>query len=176
MRYRLAAIAGIVLAVALCSARSEAADLGLTPSHIVSLWTNINSTLLTAAEIVRGPEGRTALEAMTAKNFPGKSPRDVQDKVVEFRTKLDTIVTSMGLDPTTTYADPHGGDVTPSVVFMNSGYVLDSMVRAIIGLDGQRLVSGFYTRHDLSGLSPGDAYAQVDLANRRLDVIQPDLQ
>jgi len=176
MKHRIAAIAGIVAILAVLGARAQAADLGLTPGHVVSLWKNINNALLTAADILQGPEGRTALEAMKEESFSDKTPADVQDKVVEFRTKLDKATASMGLNPTTTYKDPRGGAVTPSVVFMNSGYVLDSMVLTLIYLDGQRLVSGYYASHDFSGKGPSDAYAQVELANRRLKALESDLQ
>jgi hypothetical protein len=175
MIYRFATIAGIVAALFLFHAKAYSAELGLTPSNVVSLWTNINAALVTSAEIANGAEGRGALETMTIGSFPGKKPADVLQQVATFRDKLDHVGQKLGLKPTTVYTDPEGGTVTPSVVFMNSGYVLDSMVLAVIKLDGERLVSGFYASHPISGKKPSDTYAMVELANRRMDVLQRSL-
>lgn len=175
MKLRSVTIAGIVAATFLISAKSHAAELGLTPSNVVSLWSNINNALLTSAEIIDGAAGRAALEAMTVGSFPGKKPGDVLAQVVAFRAKLDKVGQRLSLKPTKTYSDPEGGAVTPSVVFMNSGHVLDSIVLTVIKLDGERLIGGLYAAHELSGKSPSDAYAMVELANRRIDVLERSL-
>lgn len=175
MKYRFATLAGMVAALFLFQAKVHSAELGMTPSNVVSLWTNINSALLASAEIAGKDKGRGALEDLTIGNFPGKKPADVLQQVIAFRAKLDRISRKRGLKPTKIYTDPAGGTVTPSVVFMNSGYVLDSMVLTVIKLDGERLVSGFYTWHKISGKKPSDAYAMVELANRRLELLRRSL-
>lgn len=172
MKHRLATVAGLVAALFLFHAKANSAELGLTPSNVVSLWTNINSALLASAEIATGAEGRGALESLKIGAFPGKKPADVLAQVTLFRDKLDRVGGKLALKPTAVYTDPEGGTVTPSVVFMNSGHVLDSMVLTVIKLDGEHLVSGFYASHDFSGKKPSDAYAMVELANRRMDVLQ----
>lgn len=172
MKKRFAMFAAVFAALFIIQAKANSAELGLTPSNVVSIWTNINGALLTSAEIARGEEGRDALEALTIGSFPGKKPADVLQQVAAFRTKLDSIGQKLGLKATTIYTDPDGGTVTPSVVFMNSGYVLDSIVLSVIKRDGERLVSGFYTSYAINGKKPSDAFAMVELASRRLELLQ----
>jgi len=63
------------------------------------------------------------------------------------------------------------GTVTPSVVFMHSGHVLDTTIQLLIHLDRKRLISGYFRRHKISGQTPDGPYSLVDLANRRIDVL-----
>lgn len=162
----------LALIFTLLPVQGWAVELGLTPSHVVSLWTNINEALVTIGSALPGGANISGdLEAMTPKVFPGKKPGDVLNQVVRFRQKLDRLRGKSGLKTTRVYKDPAGGEVTPSVVFLNSGHVLDSVVLLLNRYDRNRLISGFYVRHDISGKKPSDAYGMVELANRRLDAI-----
>ena len=151
---------------------ANAVELGLTPSHVVSLWTNTNSALETMARILtKDASLQQKVKATKPQNFTGKKPADVLRRVGEFREKLDRLRQKTSLSPTKRYR--HGtGTVTPSVVFLNSGHVLDATVHWVIKNSGKdQLVSPFYIRHDISGKTPSHAYSMVDLANRRIDMI-----
>ena len=162
----------LTLVLAFSPAQFRAVELGLTPSNVVSLWININNALVaTGSALPDGVDVSGDLKTMTAKAFPGKKPGDVLNQVVRFRGKLDLLRAKSNLKATPVYKDPQGGTVTPSVVFVNSGYVLDSVVLLLNRYDKDQLISGFYTRHDISGKKPSDAYSQIELANRRLDTI-----
>lgn len=147
-------------------------ELGLTPSHVFSLWTNTNNALETMAGILTKDSSlRQKVKATTPRGFTGKKPADVLRRVAEFREKLDRLRQKGSLPPTKRFV--HGtGTITPSVVFLNSGHVLDATVQWVIKNSGKdQLVSPFYVRHDISGKTPSDAFAMVDLANRRIDMI-----
>lgn len=162
----------LALVLAFSPAPVRAIELGLTPSNVVSLWTNINNALVaTGSSLPGGADVSGDLKAMATKPFPGKKPGEVLNQVVRFRGKLDQLRALSKLKSTPVYKDPLGGTVTPSVVFVNSGYVLDSVVLLLNRYNPDQLISGFYTRHDISGKKPSDAYSQVELANRRLDTI-----
>lgn len=149
-----------------------AVELGLTPSHVVSLWTNTNNALETMAGIITKDSSlQQKVKATTPLGFTGKKPGEVLKRVAEFREKLDRLRQKSSLPPTKRY-QYGSGTITPSVVFLNSGHVLDATVHWVIKNSGKdQLVSPFYVRHDISGKTPSDAFAMVDLANRRIDII-----
>lgn len=163
-----------MLIAGLCAtaAPSFATDLGMTPSHVFGLWTNINNCLVAGSElVVADPAWRKELEAMTPQTFEGKKPSDVLQKVAEFRGKLDRMRKAEGLDATAVYGTGDG-KITPTVVFLNSGHVLNGLVDWAIHSSGPEfLVSPFYTRQQFDGKTPSHVFGLVDLANRRLDAI-----
>jgi len=151
---------------------APAATFGMTPNHVVGLWTNINDCLVAVADRLAADDGlRAEVDAMQPARFQGKKPADVLAKVAEFRTKLDELRASSGLGATRIYGTK-GENITPSHVFLNSGYVLNSLVSWVIANTGpEQLVSPFYKRYEFSGKTPSDAFSMVDLANRRLGAI-----
>ncbi len=170
--FAIGAICAVCFGAGAISGKAYAVELGLTPSNVVSLWTNVNNALITVAEISSaGAEWARAIPNTAPTTFSGKKPTDVLARVAEFREKLDRLRLRSGSAATKRYENADGV-ITPSVVFLNSGYVLDGVVSWIIdNTDAAQLVSPFYTRHDVSGKTPSDAFAMVDLANRRIDVI-----
>ena len=165
-------IIGIIIGAAFAAADARAQELGLTPSHVVGLWTNINNALVTVAEASNGGQDlAAALASTTPGRFENKKPADVLARAGEFRAKLDRLLNRSGLRPTKQYQ--HGdGKVTPSVVFLNSGHMLDAVVRWVIANTAkEQLVGPFYARRAISGKTPSDAFGMVDLANRRIDRI-----
>lgn len=161
-----------IILLAFATAPAHAIELGMTPSHVSSLWMNINNALVDSAAALTGDDVLSGkLSAMNPEVFQGKKPGEVLEQVAQFRGKLDRLRNKHGQKATPIYLDPEGGDVTPSVVFVNSGHVLDATAFLLIRLDGERLVSGYYTRHDISGKTPSDAYSLVNLANRRMDLL-----
>ena len=162
----------LALFLALFPVQAGAVELALTPSNVVSLWTNINAALIATGSVLpNGADASSDLKTMTAKAFPGKKPGDVLNQVVQFREKLDRLRAKSKLKGTPVYKDPQDGTVTPSVVFINSGHVLDSVVLLLNRYSKVHLISGFYIRHDISSKKPSDAYSMVELSNRRLDTV-----
>lgn len=148
----------------------RALDLGLTPSHVYSLWTNINDSLIVSSCVIAADKTLAKrLEAMKPKTFSGKSPADVLGELVIYREKLNRLLRSKNLAETKqTKFD--GGVVTPSDVYLNSGHVLNAQIKCLIVTTGkEQAVSRFYTRHGFTGKTPSDVFALVDLANRRID-------
>lgn len=174
---KLAFALAVVAGMSIVPANGFAQELGLTPSHVVSLWVNVNNALVTTARISSDAASwHESLARMSPKVFSDKKPADVLEAVVAFRGKLDRLRQKSGLKATGRYGEGEGR-VTPSVVFLNSGLVLDGLVHWVVKNTGpDQLVSGFYTRHDVSGKTPSDAFGQVDLANRRIDKILATLE
>ena len=144
-------------------------ELGMTPSHVVSLWTNINNVLITVSlSLADGENFSGKIEAMEAKAFTGKKPAVVLKKLENFREKMNAMAGFVGVKNSKIYTDPDGGVVSPSVVYFNSGNVLDTSVLLLHNFQPKRLISEFYTRHDLKGKKPNDAFAMIDLADRRI--------
>ncbi len=171
-KHKLMPVMAIAIVLAAMPGPARAVELGLTPSHVYSLWTNINAALVTLGPAMTGSDDISKhLEGMTPSAVKNKTPGDVLGQVAVFRTKLDRIGISSGLKATQVYSDPKGGKVTPSVVFLNSGNVLDSLVLLLIRTDDKQLVSGFYKRHEFSGKTPSNVFSLVELANRRMDAL-----
>lgn len=162
----------VAVGLAIVPGSGHAVELGLTPSHVFSLWTNINTALVTTGSAVTGDDDVSRrLAGMSPAAFHDKTPGNVLEQVAAFRDKLDRLKAASGLNATQVYRDPEGGEVTPSVVFLNSGHVLDSLVLLLIHSDSKRLVGGFYARHEISGKTPSNVFGLVDLANRRMDAL-----
>ncbi len=160
------------LSLVLVPHRAQAVELGLTPSNVFDLWTNINNALIGTGQ-AKDAALLERLRAINPQSFKGKKPGDVLKQVEAFRDKLDSLGTGYGLKPTPVFKDPAGGTVTPSVVFLNSGYVLDTMVLVLNKADGEHLISDYYLRRNFNGKTPSDVYAMVELANRRIDALVP---
>ena len=164
---RFLALAGALLPF--LSFQAGAVELGMTPSHVVSLWTNINNVLLTVSkDLADGETFSKKLADMPPQAVTGKKPGDVLKKLVIFRERMDAMAGFVGIKFSKIYKDPDGGEVTPSVVYFNSGHILDTSVLMLHNFQPKRLISEFYTRHDLKGKTPDDAFAMIDLADRRI--------
>ncbi|NQV84175.1 MAG: hypothetical protein HQ494_10190 [Rhodospirillales bacterium] len=144
-------------------------ELGMTPSHVVSLWNNINNVLITVSLSLADAENFSKkIAGMEAKTFTDKKPADVLKKAEAFREKMNAMAGFVGVKNSKIFQDPDGGVVTPSVVYFNSGNILDTSVLLLHNFQPERLISEFYTRHDLKGKKPDDAFAMIDLADRRI--------
>jgi hypothetical protein len=178
LRRRDSVVGRIVLAIAIIAGMGvfpgtgSAQDLGLTPSQVVSLWTNVNTALIAAAELGSNDAGLAQrLKATRPTTAQGKTPADVLGQVVAFRGKLDQLRGRSGLDATKQYGEGEGV-VSPTVVYLNSGMVLDGLTHWLGKKAGpERLVGEFYTRYAITGKTPSDAYAMAELANRRIDLL-----
>ncbi len=162
----------VLLSVLAFPTSPRALDLGLTPSHVYSLWTNINDSLIASSRVVSGDKALpTTLATMKPGNFSGKRPADVLNRLAVYREKLNRLLRVKNL-PMTKLAKTDGSAITPSDVYLNSGHVLTAQIRWLIVKTGpEQTVSQFYTRHGFSGKTPSDVFALVELANRRMDLL-----
>ena len=158
-----------------------ALELGLAPSQVFGLWTNINSAVITSARSLSDDEAwLRRLSEMEPRKFSGKTPKDVLEKVKLFEARFSKLPVDIPLhaDKTnftkeiTFLLRDDSSVVTPSLVFLNSGRVLVQMVRAVvITSDGRQPISPFFTEHGFADKTPNDVFGLVDLALRRLDEI-----
>lgn len=162
-------IAFAVFIVSVGEARSS--SLELTPDNVFGLWSNINKALIVAAELSGGDAAVGPMEAEKPSTFSGKSPANVLAMAVEFHEKLNQLIARGDGAPAKALLATADGDVTPGMVYLNSGLVLDSLVMHVYGLDNDQLIGGFYATPDSSGKSPSDVYSEADLANRRIDIL-----
>lgn len=147
----------------------SALDLGLTPSHVYSLWRNANECLLELAHgISDDADWRERLAAAPLNGFVGKKPSDVLDRLAVARAKVDRLRDLAGLPPVERFARDTR-EITPTIVYLNSGHILDGLVDLLIRTSGpDRLVSQFFARAKFTEKTPSDVLGLVDLANRRL--------
>ncbi len=160
------------IGLGLTPAKAETIDLGLTPSHVYGLWTNINHAIIDLARVLLDDDARIReLEAMKPKVFSGKAPADVLKIVAVFRAKLNLRRHESELGRTTRLRII-GSEVTPSVVFLSSGHVLDSTVELLVQHTGpNHLISQYYVPRSFSGKRPDNVFGLVDLANRRMQLL-----
>lgn len=157
-------------ALTLMPLSAAALELGLTPSNVYSIWSNINDAVVAVAHVSTGDEKRVAkLKDLKARAFKNKTPGDVLHQVGEFREHLDDLRRRGGMGATNKFIERQDAATTPSDVFLNSGYALNGLVEwLILNTDRKQLVSPFYTRHRFTEKTPNDVFALVDLATRRL--------
>lgn len=170
-RYRIFLIA-VVLGLLASPPSLRALDLGLTPSHVFSLWTHINHNLIESSRLVSGDAGfQVTLKAMKPLDFSGKNPADVLEQLIVYRAKLNRLLRAQNL-PDTKQETADGDAITPSDVYLNSGHVLNAQVRWMIVQTGpEQAISQFYTQQYFSGKTPSDVFALVEIANRRMDLM-----
>lgn len=150
---------------------ARAVDLG-TPDYPFALWTQVNESLLVISDLTAPGSGlRERLVDMGPNKFQGKTPADVFGAVRGVRTKLDAWRQRYDLPAAKSYV-PRDGVITPIVVFMDSGFVLDGLVDWIARTAGpEQKVGQFFDHIQFSGKKPSDVFGLVDLAGRRLDLI-----
>ena len=159
-----------------------ALELGLAPSHVFGLWTNINGAVLAYAGNLSDDEAGTRhFSELEARKFSGKTPKDVLEKVNRFEARLAKLASAgPSAAKKTTFAKEitfllrdDSSIVTPSLVFLESGRVLSKVVHAVIdGADDGQPISPFFAEHGFADKIPSDVYGLVDLALRRLDEIR----
>lgn len=157
------------------AAPKEVIKLGkITPNGPFRLWSAVNALLPVYAELKGGAALRSRVAGMNAANAAGKKPGDVMVQTVQFRSLLDAIRKQRKLAKIETYKDPLGRAVTPAVVFVNAGFNLDALVETYYTTLNKpgTTVGQYYQTPLASGKTPSDVYALVELATRRLRLIQ----
>lgn len=162
---------------------ASAVEKGLTPSHVYGLWTNINSATLTlAAQYNKGDsEWLNKVHNQQAAEFSDKTSDDVLQQVRAYQAKLNSLraqrshaaksqAASKSNDKST---DQQAAvEITSSMVFLDTGELLDSLVGTILTeLAADELISPYFKTQSFSGKTSSDVYGLVEMANRRLDQI-----
>lgn len=175
------ALTAFVIVVIAPPSGGFALELGLTPSRVFGLWTNINDTLLGYARNLSDDEvWLRHLSELEPRKFSGKTPKDVLERVKLFEAKCFKLAadicphaekTNFAKEVTFLLRDDNSV-VTPSLVFLHSGRVLSKMVHTFaVSSDGRQPISPFFTEHGFKEKVPSDVYGLVLLALRRLDEI-----
>jgi hypothetical protein len=178
-RYVLAGL--IALFLVMTPVKSRSLELGLAPSHVYSLWQNINRALLVYSKVVPGSTGKTAeLTAMQPAVFKGKIPSDVYILATTVSKQLAGHVTLPSGVPDW-LIDYERGDlmetsreevITPSAVFILSMQLLNGIVDVVVeNTDKEQQVSDFFAPNTETDKTPSDVYGLVDLALRRINLL-----
>ena len=165
------AICAVLAGITLFPGNGAAIDLGLTPAQVFSLWTGINESLLVVAGTVSDDKAwQRELSRIRPRAVRNKRPADVLRQLEAYRAKLDRLRGRAGLKPIRRFVGD-GKPVTPTVVYLNSGLVLNGQVEWLIHNTGpKQLVSQFYpnpSNGSSSDKTPDHVFALVNLANRR---------
>lgn len=163
-------LAAAVVAISLTASDGHSLELGLRPSHVYSLWTNLNECIIASGKVVSSDKNwNRRLSTMKPAKFSGKNPTDVLRLAREVRTKIDRLRSRTGLHPLKWTYEDHTV-VTPTTVYLNSGKMLDGLTEWLIKRTGpDELISKFYRPLVFRGKTPSDVFSMVDLANQRLD-------
>lgn len=145
----------------------------IAPGGPFRLWTAINKVLPEYASLKGGKGLRFRVAGVSAGRFSGKNPGDVMAQTAEFGALLKTLRDQFKLAETKTYKDPLGRKVTPAVVFLNAGHMLDALVETfyISSNKSKKALGEFYDVPFVGGKTPSDVFRLVYLATIRLQLI-----
>ncbi|MBL6933309.1 MAG: hypothetical protein ISR45_10200 [Rhodospirillales bacterium] len=156
-------------------------ELGLTPSPVFGLWTNINMAVLAYSKSHSSDEDwLRKLENMRPNIFSGKEPANVLERVKLFRNRLDELSGGRMGNAADTLLEGNlpflltseDDRVTPSLVYLHSGQVLVNIAEEILHSSATAIeISPFFKDQIFTGKTPSDVFGLVDLGLRRLDEI-----
>ncbi len=161
-------------AATLDSKGQPVAELGkIAPDGPFRLWTAINRVLLDYASLKGGNELRSQVEGLSPGQFYNRTPGDVLTQTAEFRATLEKLRARLDLPKVRIYEDPLGREVTPGVVFVNAGHIMDATVFAYYTASDKpdEALGNFYDVPVVTGKTPSDVFGLVQLATRRLQLI-----
>jgi hypothetical protein len=160
---------------------AQAIELGLTPSDVFGLWSNINRIVV--------DYGKSHLSDHTAirnlvkiqgEHFSDKTPSDVLGRVNQF-SQIATPLSpathgkdeSLLLEEKIVFLIRHNKtETTPSVVYMRSIDVLIALAQTLL-LPANKLpsISSYFVDREYKDKTPSDVYGLVILATNRLEFI-----
>ena len=167
-RHLFAAIA-FCLCLGPLSGAVSAQKLGMTPDHVYGIWDRINEAVL-ALQMVRDGTDKPAQDLlnMKPKNFPGAKTAEALKFVSEFRKRLDVLRHRADLPPTKIYKWDPKEEITPSIVYLNSGFAQDALMEWMISETNRDfLISSYYDYKTFTGKTPADVASLAELAMRR---------
>ncbi len=140
----------------------------ITPNQPYDIWLDITADI---PLLTPNAAKSRAINRLKAKKFSGKSPADVLKALAKFRGALDRARAKVGLPKTPIYRSPSGEKVSPAIVYINSGDVLDSVVQYLLKANpGNEAYRANFAYQYPKGKTPSDVYELVDLGIRRLDL------
>lgn len=94
-------------------------------------------------------------------------------QTAEFRSVLERLLGQLKLAKVQVYKDPLGRKVTPGVVYVNAGYIMDSLIFALhtASASREKPLGDLYDVPAATGKTPSDVFGLVSLATRRLQLI-----
>ncbi len=145
----------------------------ITPDGPFRIWTALNNVIPEYALLVGGKELKAKVLKLSARGFTGKSPGNVMEQTERARALLDGLAVKYKLPKAARYSDPLGRAVTPAVVFLNAGNLLDTLVASyfVASKPTELGLGRLYAVPEFTGKKPNDVYGLVELATRRLEVI-----
>ena len=176
-------LALILIATATASAQGteRSVDMGLTPSPVYGLWSNINRAVIVYAKVHSTDDAWLGkLEDMTPNAYTGKEPAQVLEQVKRFKIKLieldkrwsDGAVATLlnGNLPNLLSSDDNR--ITPSQVYLHSGQVLVNIAEDILRESTSVIeISPLFEEQHFTNKTPSDVFGMVDLGIRRLEEI-----
>ncbi len=164
----------VAAAPTVASSEEGIIELGkISPNGPYRLWTAINKVLLDYALLKGGEELRSQAEGLYSGQIDGKTPADVLTQAAEFRGTLEQLLDRLNLPKVEVYKDPLGRSVTPAVVFVNAGHIMDAVVSAFHSASNKPDTSlgDLYDVPVATGKTPSDVFRLAYLATRRLQLI-----
>ncbi|MBT3533844.1 MAG: hypothetical protein HN478_08195 [Rhodospirillaceae bacterium] len=146
----------------------------ITPNGPYRFWAAINKVLPDYAAVTGGAELHAQVKTLSAHPAAGRTPGDVMVQTAEFRDLLEILRRRLKLAKIEIYKDPLGRAVTPGVVLANAGFNMDALVETYraAAKKPEESLGHFYDVPVMNGKSPSDVYGLVELATRRLRLIQ----
>ena len=175
-------LAGLFAVFVLSSpVKCRSLELGLTPSHVYSLWHGINQSLLIYSQIIsKDEDGFVKLKAMQPKAFENKIPADVYSHAEKVTSRLRGFISIstdvpgwlIEFEQISPLTDTKDEEITPSAVFLISTQILNSIVDVVVdNTDWEQPVSDLYAIDLRTDKAPSDVFGLVDLALRRTGII-----
>ncbi|WP_417432838.1 hypothetical protein [Kiloniella sp.] len=159
----------------------QTVELGLKPSLVYDLWSNMNRAVLTFATLYSDDQvWLEQLQDMQPKAFSGKIPAHVLKRVKLFQEKLDHLDEAPKSVRSDTLLDhslsnllsSKNKEITPSQVYLHSGQALINMSESILYKSSSPIeISSFFKENNIIEKTPSDVFGLVDLAIRRIDAI-----
>ena len=120
-----------------------------------------------------GEELKSRIAGVFAGQSDGKIPGDVLTQTDEFRDVLEKLLGQLKLAKVQVYKDPLGRKVTPGVIYVNAGYIMDSIILALhtASPSQDKPLGDLYDVPTATGKTPSEVFGLVSLATRRLQLI-----
>ena len=110
---------------------------------------------------------RNTLLSLTANKVSGKKPSDAVQAVYALHDQVNVLRKQKGLKRIGRYAR-NDGKVTPAIVYINAGLALDGLAEISQQIDSTKNYGDLFEAPELSGKSPSDVYAIMNLSYRIL--------
>ena len=160
---------------------AQAIELGLTPSDVFGLWSNINQVVVDYGK--SHLTDRTAIQDLMkieSGQFSDKTPSDVLGRVNQFNQIATPLYPatqgkgeSLHLEEKIVFLIRHNKtETTPSMVYMRSTGVLIAFAQTLFLPDNKLPpISRYFIDREHKDKTPSDVYGLVILATKRLEFI-----